>query len=416
MTPEKFLQDIQPVIVQKFGGSTIGDPNLLNAIIRTIGKNLESGYRIVAVVSAMGRKGQPYATETLLSLLPRDPRFVCRRERDLLMSCGEIISAVKLACILRSEGIAAIARTGFEAGIITDGEHGNAKILRINPNRLASDLMLFPCVVVAGFQGMSEQGRITTLGRGGSDTSAMAIGVALHAHRVEIYTDTDGIHSADPNQLPEAVMLKKIYAEDIRQMAWQGANVLHPRAAELAARTGMPTLIGRIDRPDVHSEILPDVSMESRSVITAVACGPGVAQFSVNLSEHADQEQVTHIFDRITRAGISMDMFTLTENLLRFTVADEDVINARAVLGQTDFQFEIREKCVKISIVGAGMHGMRGVMARFARSLISAVVPILQTVDSHATISALIPMEMKLTAQKALHREFIDSDRNNSPE
>jgi aspartate kinase len=400
------------IVIQKYGGSTIGDPMRLPDIVNHIRSTLESGQRVVVVVSAMGRQGDPYATETLLSLLPEDQSVVCRRERDLLMACGEILSAVTLSCKLRQNGIPAIARAGFEAGIITDNEHGNAKILTIQPAQLFADLALYQCVVVAGFQGLSETGRITTLGRGGSDTSAVAIGVALNADRVEVFTDTEGIYSADPHTVEGARLLHTIDAEDIRQMAWQGTKVLHPRAAELITQTGIKTIVGRVDHPDACTEILSGVSIESRSMITAVTCGPSAVQITVYVEPESYHADATRIFETVTKSGISMDMFTLTEQFVRFTVQHLMTDLVTHVLQRAGCRFELVKACVKVSIIGVGMHGMKGVMARFSRCLLSADVPILQTVDSHATISALIPEDHRDVAEKALHREFIDTEQS----
>ncbi len=393
------------VIVQKFGGTTTGDPLLRPQIYKRISETLKDGYRVIAVVSAMGRNGAPYATETLLGLL-QNTRFTCRRERDLLMSCGESIAAVQIATELREFGVACIARAGFDAGIITDSEFGDARIIRIEPDRLKCDFEIYEVVVVAGFQGVSESGAITTLGRGGSDTSAIAIGAALNAERVEIYTDTEGVFSADPRIVPNARFLNEIHPEDIRQMAWQGAKVLHPRAVELAIRHDTQTRIGRVDR---SANTIVTKSFEYEAIITGIACGPSVDQISVSLPIADDHAWATAVFEAVAAVGISMDMFTLTETLLRFTtpvVSREPLSQALKRLGA---DFSIRPNCAKVSIVGAGMHGMRGVMARFSRCLLDEGIRLIQTVDSHATISGLIRQEDADRAQIILHREFIEN-------
>lgn len=398
------------VVVQKYGGTTTGNPALRSSIFERIRAARASGFQVVAVVSAMGRIGDPYATETLLSTLKGLERYACRRECDLLMSCGELISAVIIATELRSIGVSCIARAGFEAGIITNSEYGNARILRIEPEQLRADLELFNTVVIAGFQGVSESGHITTLGRGGSDTSAIAIGAALNAELVEIYTDTDGVFSADPQVVDNARFLESMNSEDIRQMAWQGAKVLHPRAVELAIRHKVKTVIGHVAR-SVNTTILTD-SFECEAMITGIACGPLVDQISVQFEASDSHSNATEVFEAVAAAGVSMDMFTLTERLVRFTtpVTLRDVV--LTTLKSLTFPVSIRENCRKISIVGAGMHGMRGVMARFARCLLNAGIQLFQTVDSHATISGLIRTEDATRSQIILHAEFIDSNGN----
>ncbi len=399
------------VIVLKFGGTTIGSDRLYPFVIERIQDKLDAGYHVVAVVSAMGRKGDPYATDTLLNLLPEE-QFVCLRERDLLMACGEVISAVVLASNLRRNNISATARAGFEAGIITDNAHSNAQILHIDPKQLHTDLELFGTVVVTGFQGISMNGQITTLGRGGSDTSALAIGAALNAQTVEIYTDQKGIYTADPVMVPSAYHLNHINAEDIRQMAWLGSKILHPRAAELAIRHHLHVTVGKVDDPNSATMITPYVKMEAEAVITGIACGNPVVQLTVPLCRERQQRDVADIFEMIAGAGISMDMFTITEDLVRFTVSMDQRSSAISVLTEHHYIAHAVDHCSKVSIVGAGMHGMHGVMARFTRSLVNANIPILQTVDSHATISALVPASRISEAAQVLHREFLGQSSN----
>ncbi len=397
-----------PIIVKKFGGSTLADDKLQDDILNRIIEDLNSGKYIVIVVSAIGRQGSPYATDTLLGLLP-DDQFVCRREKDLLMACGEILSAIRFASRLREKSIPAIARTGFEAGIVTDGEHTRAKILGIDPSPLLNDLRFYRTVVVAGFQGISQTGHITTLGRGGSDTSALAIGAALHAEKVEIYTDQSGVFSADPRIVESAKLLKTIHAEDIRQMAWLGTQILHPRAAELAIRHNLNVTVGTVNDPANSTRMLPETSLEASAMITGIASGNPVDQITVKLPREDQHLAYVRAFEVIADAGISMDMFTITEEIVRFTVPVDLTATASRLLDNQNFSIKIRHNCVKVSIVGAGMHGMRGVMSRFSRCLYEAKIPILQAVDSHATISGLIPGQFCDTAVRALHSEFIEN-------
>jgi aspartate kinase len=221
----------------KFGGTSVATAEARAAIARTVLASLESGVAPVLVVSAMGRSGEPYATDTLLSLvdgLPADPR-----EIDLLMASGEIVSAVVLAHELRAAGVEARAFTGAEAGIGTDGVFGSAAITDVHPGSLLAALSRGVVPVVAGFQGIAGDGSLTTLGRGGSDTTACALGVALKADAVEIYTDVDGVMSADPRSCEGPRVLEVIRADELHQMARHGARVVHTPAAELALASGL---------------------------------------------------------------------------------------------------------------------------------------------------------------------------------
>ncbi|MCD4652463.1 aspartate kinase [bacterium] len=404
----------KPVIVQKFGGTTISGPSVLPQIEDVIRQRIESGFKVVVVVSAMGRGpstgnklGDPYATDTLLSLLPEATEHICLREKDLMMMCGEIISAVTLSCHLRQSGITSRARTGFEAGIITDNNSTNAKIKAVIPSRLFQDLRLMDVVVVAGFQGISLDGRITTLGRGGSDTTAIALGYALEAKQIEIYTDQKGIYSADPREVPKAMHLNILNARDIIHMSWAGAKVLHPRAAELIAKYKLNVSIGHLENQDKATIIELGEGFEVSSPVTAIAHSQDVTQFSVLRNLDRDQSRMLDIFTTVTKASASMDMFTITDKLVRFTVSMEKTTLVSESLEQRGYTLETRYPCRKVSIVGAGMHGLSGVMARFAKVLISSGIEILQTVDSHATISALVSSENARLAQQVLHDEFI---------
>ncbi|MBN1297093.1 aspartate kinase, partial [bacterium] len=367
-----------PIVVQKFGGTTITGISAIANIETTIRRPLESGFKVVAVVSAMGRgpkagsnaPGDPYATDTLLALLPKTDESICLREKDLLMMCGEIITAVVLASHLRDVGISTQALTGFEAGILTDEQSCDARIQTIIPTRIFNELEHVDVVVVAGFQGIAESGKITTLGRGGSDTTAIALGHALSAASIEIYTDQQGVFSADPRSVPAAVHLRDIYADDIVHMSWAGAKVLHPRAAELIQKFRLTARVGQLTDPDAMTTISVCDEYEPHRLITAVTQGNDVSQFTVDRSGDSDQSHLLAVFSTVTQAGVSMDMFTVTETLVRFTVDSACTDRVSRHLHARGWSFTIRTHCRKISIVGAGMHGIEGVMARFTKSLV----------------------------------------------
>lgn len=224
------------ILVQKFGGTSVESYEKMNEVCKIIKSYKESkeSLGLVVVVSAMGRQGAPYATDTLISLCDKINNEPSKRELDIIMSCGEMISGTILVNMLKSRKIDSVFLTGNQAGITTTDNFSNAKITDINPQRIFKELETGKVVVIAGFQGATESGEITTLGRGGSDTSAVAIGKALGCDVVEIYTDVDGIMTADPRVEPEAKVLKCIDYEEVFQMADKGAKVIHPRAVQLA--------------------------------------------------------------------------------------------------------------------------------------------------------------------------------------
>lgn len=229
------------IIVQKFGGTSVKSPENRRAALGHIAKAKNMGYDVVVVVSAMGRMGDPYATDTLIDLLKTEAGGeVSPKKKDLIMACGEIISTAVMASYIESQGFKTEAMTGFQAGILTTADFGNAEIIKVDPKPIKEKLREGNIVVVAGFQGQTEKGEITTLGRGGSDTSAAALGGYLEAELVEIYTDVPGIAVTDPRIVPEAPFISKISYDEVIAMADNGAKVIHPRAVKAAKKFNTP--------------------------------------------------------------------------------------------------------------------------------------------------------------------------------
>jgi aspartate kinase len=225
------------IIVMKFGGTSVQTEESRRHVIKHIRRNVESGKKVIAVVSAMGRKGDPYATDTLISLLKDIGEPVNPAELDSVMSIGERLSSAYFSHLLTMNGMPAAAFTGGQAGILTDDNPGNAEILEINTSRIRKALSEGKTAVVAGFQGVTSEGDIRTLGRGGSDTSAVALGSSLDAEVVEIYSDVDGIANCDPLQIPEAVFMDSVSVTQILTMAYEGSKVIHPRAVKASLKT-----------------------------------------------------------------------------------------------------------------------------------------------------------------------------------
>ena len=225
------------IIVMKFGGTSVQNKESRRHVIKHIRRNVESGKKVVAVVSAMGRKGDPYATDTLISLLKDVGEPVNPAELDSVMSIGERLSSAYFSHLLTMNGMPAAAFTGGQAGILTDDNPGNAEILEINTSRIRKALRAGKITVVAGFQGVISEGDVRTLGRGGSDISAVALGSSLGAEVVEIYSDVDGIANCDPRQIPEAIFMDSVSVTQILCMANEGSKVIHPRAVKASLKT-----------------------------------------------------------------------------------------------------------------------------------------------------------------------------------
>lgn len=398
----------RPVIVMKFGGTSVGTTEGRTAIAARVTEALELEKAPVVVVSAMGRRGDAYATDTLLDLV--DGRPTDARERDLLASTGEVIAAVVVAHELRAAGISARAMTGGEAGICTDGVHENASVTDIYPAPLLDAVARKEVPVVTGFQGLAEDGRVTTLGRGGSDTTACALGVALGAEAVEIYTDVDGVMTADPRACEGASVLEVIRADELFQMARHGSRVVHTPAAELALASGIAVRV-RNTYTDHPGTLVADIaSYRPATLATAVSHATGVARMRVALPGEEDagahMTAQARVYRAMADAGVSLDMFTPTGGALVFTVAEADLDIARGVLAELGLESGVRKGLAKVTLVGAAMHGVPGVMARMAEALASAGAHVLQTADSHTTISVLVPAEDVRAAVAALHDGF----------
>jgi aspartate kinase len=398
----------KPIVVMKFGGTSVADAKGRAALVARVQATLELGRAPVIVVSAMGRAGAPYATDTLLALvegLPAD-----EREADLLASVGEIISAVVVAHELRAAGVAASAFSGPEAGVFTDEVAGSASITEIEPGRIFDAVENGIVPVIAGFQGMSEEGTITTLGRGGSDTSACAIGVACDAAEVHIYTDVDGVMTADPRRCEGAEVVDVVLADELVQMAQAGSKIVHTPAAELALNSGIAVRV-RNTFSDHPGTLVADIaSYKPDRVATAISDARGVVRVRVTLGgpegspEHMRGQR--RLYRAMANAGVSLDMFTPGGDGLVFTVPATSLDIVKDVLAFLGMEASVKQGLAKVTLVGAGMHGVPGVMAHMSEVLDDAGVRVYQTADSHTTISVLVPEMDAEAAVRALHDGF----------
>ena len=339
------------IIVQKFGGTSVRTEDSRRLCGQKIINEIKKGNKVVAVVSAMGRLGDPYATDTLLELV--NGSKAQKRDMDLLMSCGEIISSVVLSSLLNTMGYKASAVTGFQAGIVTNGECGNAMCEYIDGNYIHTLLKNNIIPVVTGFQGLHDGIEITTLGRGGSDTSAVLIASALKAERVDIFTDVDGIMTADPRIVKDAQIIGEMYAGEVLQMAQQGAKVIHPRAVEAALRGEVDMYIKNTFNETPGTKIGHDVSVnETRnnfSVITSVASMKNRAQVKINkIKENED----SLILNEMAKKGISIDLINIFVDSFVFTIDMNDIKKAKEIFESKSLDYLIIENLCKITAIG----------------------------------------------------------------
>lgn len=398
------------ILVQKFGGTSVSSQEARERVIQHIRRERGDGFGIVVVVSAMGRKGDPYATDTLLELVRGEEEHLPPRERDMLLGCGEIIAAAVLCGMLNAGGIPSVALTGGSAGILTDGGFGSARIKQINPDPVIAHLERGSVVVVAGFQGISPDGHLTTLGRGGSDTSATALGAALHAEIVDIYTDVNGILTADPRIVADAKPLAVVSYAEICNMARQGAKVIHPRAVEIAQQARIPVRVRSTFSEEKGTLVTDDLSLAgNRQVrdkpVTGIAHVSGITQISVQAIEGRSDMQL-QVFQSMARHHISVDFINLTPSGALYTVFDKDAADADVLLRESGFDPVLVPGCAKISVIGGGMNGLPGVMARIVEALTEQGISIMQSADSNTTIWVLVRESDMAVALRALHAKF----------
>lgn len=400
------------IIVQKYGGTSVATPEGRENVVKKVSEALKLGYRVAVVVSAMGRAGDPYATDTLIGLVKNIKARESPRDLDLLMSCGENISTVVMVQTLKSHEIEAQAFTGGQAGILTDGQFNNARILEIKPDKILKCFDEGRVAVVAGFQGVTADGAVTTLGRGGSDTTAAALGVALKAEVVEIFTDVDGVMTADPRLVPEAKPLATMTYNEVCDMAHLGAKVVHPRAVEIAMEGRVPLRIRSTFSDNLGTLIcdgspISNVEIRSDKVVTGLAHIPGMALVKLKAKEDLNKTgQVLEIFQLMAKAGISVDMIQVAPASVSFIIKEEQIVRAQEVLDQLKLDISMEKGFAKVAIVGSGMRGVPGVMARMVHGLQQAGISIYHSTDSHVSIACLVRQDEMVKALRALHEEF----------
>ena len=401
------------IVVQKFGGTCLATPSNRELACDRVKDAMQAGFNVCAVVSAMGRRGEPYATDTLISLARAIREDVAPRELDLLSSCGEIISAVLMVQELRVRGIPAMALSGGQAGIITDTKFGDANILTIDPEHLRRHLDEGRVVVVAGFQGRAESGDVTTLGRGGSDTTATALGAALDAAYVEIYTDVEGIMTADPRVVKSAKTIPLATYDEVTQLAWEGAKVIHPRAVEIAHRAQTPVWVRGL-RKDSRKTLLtggekhdnPWLAATNGKPVTGVTYRSDLAQIVISRPEGSPGEESfpQSVFDALR--DISLDLINVFPDRVSFVIPNGQVREALPRLRRLNLPAEVEDRRAKVTVVGYGMHNLPGVMDTVIGALSKEKIRILASSDSNITIACLIEEDSLQAAVNALHSAF----------
>ena len=403
------------LVVQKYGGSSVADAGRITHVASRIAERAGAGERVVAVVSAMGD-----TTDRLIELANEVTSNPRPREMDMLFSTGEAVSSTLLSMALHELGRDAISLSGMQAGIRTDAVFGRARIADIETARIERELAAGRIVIVAGFQGASDDFDITTLGRGGSDTTAVALAAALGADRCEIYTDVAGVYSADPRICPQARPLRDIGYEEMLELAATGARVMHARAVEVGALYGVRILVASSFEVDAPGTLIHEEStMEQADKVRGIAHEEAIAKITVR--GVPDRPGIAaQLFTPLAEAGVSVDTIVQNasvENLtdMTFTVERGDAGEALRVVESTIPQLEASEVVAdaelgSVSIVGTGMSTSPGFAARMFRTLFEHGINIELISTSEIRITCIVRAEQVGEAVRALHAAF-DLDR-----
>ena len=400
------------LIVQKFGGSSVKDRDRIFNVARIVMNTRNAGNDVVVVVSAQGD-----TTDDLIAKAAEITSDPSHREMDMLLAAGEEISISLLTMALQELGVSAISLTGWQAGFNTDRAYSKARIKRLDTERVESELARNRVVVVAGFQGLNRSDDITTLGRGGSDTSAVALAAALHADRCQIFTDVEGVFTADPRKIPKATKLKEITFDEMLELASLGAQVLHNRSVEMAKKYNVDLEVVSSFTRNPGTKVKEGSNMEKLNV-SGVARDNNCARVAIiNLDDTPGT--AFKVFSLMAKHHVNIDIILQSvgrdnKKSISFTIRQDDaervesiLRDAKEMLGYEDLS--INTKVAKVSIVGAGMASATGVASKMFEALAMAGINIRMISTSEIKISVLINEEDSEKAVKAIHEEFFNA-------
>lgn len=400
------------IIVQKFGGTSVADTDKIKNVASAVIREKNNGNDVIVVVSAMG-----HTTDYLVKMANEISPNPNSREMDMLLATGEQVSIALLTMAIQAQGHAAVSMNAMQVGIITECVHSKARIVDIKTNKLKEHLAKGEIIVVAGFQGVTPDGEITTLGRGGSDTSAVAIAGALKADRCDIYTDVEGVYTTDPRVVPNATKLSQISYEEMLELAHVGANVLHPRSVETAKQYQVPLRVrSTFKLDDLGTYIIGVDEMEINKPVAGVAAD--LSQVRVVVTDVPDKPgNAAKIFELLSNADISVDMIIQSygrnddTNDIAFTVTASDYAKTMDIVKQSVSEIGasgvlVDEDIAKVSIVGAGMVDRPGIAASMFKALAESGINIKMISTSEIKISCLVEKHQSKPAIQALHSAF----------
>ncbi|ADK16857.1 aspartate kinase [Clostridium ljungdahlii] len=396
------------IIVQKYGGSSVGTPEKIKNVAKTVVSRVENGDSLVVVVSAMGD-----TTDDLIALSKKITDTPDKRELDALLSTGEMMSCALLAMAIKDLGYDAVSYTAYQIGIKTSGQYGKSLICDINGKKIKKSLDEGKVVIAAGFQGINDKGDITTLGRGGSDTSAVAIAVKLKGS-CEIYTDVDGIYSVDPRKYKDAKKLDEIDYEEMLELSSLGAQVMHSRSIELAQKYNIPVYVG-LSNSDIRGTVIKGVdsmNLESKPVTGLATSDEDAAITLTNIDN--DINIISNLFEKIAEKRVNVDMISQTAPVsgkvnISFTVPKIDLKDCLTILKSyfnEKTKVDIDENITKFSVVGIGMKTTSGVVAKMLKLFKENNIGVKMITTSEIRITCAIKQEDKMKTINLVAKEF----------
>ncbi|MCQ2530990.1 MAG: aspartate kinase [Lachnospiraceae bacterium] len=401
------------LIVKKFGGSSVANKERIYNVARRCVEEYKNGNQVVVVLSAMGD-----TTDDLLDLAATISAKPSKRELDMLMSTGEQISVSLCAMAIQELGVAAISLNAFQVAMHTSRDYGNARLKKIDTERIKAELDAKKIVLVTGFQGINRYDDVTTLGRGGSDTTAVALAAALHADACEIYTDVDGVYTCDPRIVPEAQKLDEITYDDMLDLATLGAQVLHNRSVGMAKKYGVE-LVVRSSLSDAPGTVVREVLKVEKRMISGVAVDKSPARISL-IGLHDAPGIAFRVFNVLAAEGISVDIILQSVGRdgtkdISFTVDRKDLDASIKVLEEnlsklTAERIECEENVAKVSVVGAGMMTNPGVASKMFEALYNEGINIKMISTSEVRITVLVDQDNADAAARAVHNAFVAQD------
>ncbi len=398
------------LIVQKFGGSSVADADRLRNVARIITETYRRGHQVVAVLSAQGD-----TTDDLIAKAEEINPHASKREMDMLLSTGEQVSCALCAMAIEAMGYSVVSLTGWQAGVQTNSTYGNARIKRVMTERILSELDKRTIVIVTGFQGLNQQGDVTTLGRGGSDTSAVALAASLHADLCQIYTDVDGVYTADPRLVPEARKLAEITFDEMLELATLGAQVLHNRSVEMAKRYNVNLEVLSSFSGNPGTKVKEVVKGMEQSHISGIAKDKNIARLALVGLE--DEPGIAFkVFSLLAKEKINVDIILQSigredKKDISFTVTKSDMEAATKILEENQAyigfdHIDVNPNVAKVSIVGAGMINNPGVAASMFEALYSSGINIHMISTSEIKVSVLVDLADADRAVKVTHDKF----------